>query len=103
MAKRDNETKRSNGDTKMTSASESTTADAMEQQVLAFAEQVGRIVGTFQARAEGWMDRETLNNQIASVRDGAADLLARRVCLMRRLGAYVMPSRSGPIPPVRAT
>ncbi len=75
MAKRDNETTRSNGGTKMTNPSESTTSDAMEQQVLAFAEQVGRIVGTLQAKAEGWMDRGTLNNQIASVRDGAADLL----------------------------
>ena len=34
-----------------------------------------RIAGTLQAKAEGWMDRETLNKQIASVRDGAADLL----------------------------
>jgi hypothetical protein len=51
------------------------TADAMEQRVVAFAEQVGRIVGAFQAKAEGWMDRETLNKQIASVRDSAADLL----------------------------
>ena len=43
--------------------------------MVAFAEQLGRIAGTFQAKAEGWMDRETLNKQIASVRDGAADLL----------------------------
>jgi hypothetical protein len=33
------------------------------------------MVGTIQAKAEGWMDRETLNQQIASVRDGAANLL----------------------------
>ena len=49
--------------------------DAMEQRVVAFAEQLGRIVGTVQAKAEGWMDRDALNKQIASVRDGAADLL----------------------------
>jgi hypothetical protein len=42
---------------------------------VAFAEQLGRIAGTFQAKAEGWMNREALNKQIASVRDGAADLL----------------------------
>ena len=58
-----------------TNASGATTADAMEQRVVAFAEQLGRIAGTIQAKAEGWMDRETLNKQIASVRDGAADLL----------------------------
>ena len=43
--------------------------------MVAFAEQLGRMAGTIQAKAEGWMDRETLNKQIASVRDGAADLL----------------------------
>ena len=47
----------------------------MEQRVVAFAEQLGRIAGTFHAKAEGWMDRETLNRQIASVHDGAAELL----------------------------
>ena len=30
---------------------------------------------SLQAKAEGWMDRERLNAQFASVRDGAADLL----------------------------
>jgi hypothetical protein len=67
MAKRDNETTRANGGT--------TTADAMEQRVVEFAEQLGRIAGTFQAKADGWMDREALTKQIASVRDSAAELL----------------------------
>jgi hypothetical protein len=75
MAKRDNGTKRTNGGTTTTNASDATTADAMQQRVVAFADQLGRIAGTIQAKAEGWMDRETLNKQIASVRDGAADLL----------------------------
>ena len=75
MAKRDNGPKRPNGGMTTTNAAGATTADAMEQRVLAFAEQLGRIAGTFQAKAEGWMDRERLNKQIASVRDGAADLL----------------------------
>ena len=57
------------------SAEPTLTADVMEQRVVAFAEQLGRIVGTVQARAEGWMDRETLNKQIASVRDSASELL----------------------------
>jgi hypothetical protein len=43
--------------------------------VVARAEQLGRIAGTFQARAEGWMDRAALTKQIASVRDTAAELL----------------------------
>ena len=50
-------------------------ADTLEKKVVAFAEQLGRVVGTVQAKAEGWLDREALNTQLASVRDGAADLL----------------------------
>src|SRR5512138_212773 len=74
MAKRDAGTTRTNDET-TTHASDATTADALEQRVLAFAEQLGRMAGTIQAKAEGWMDRETLNKRIASVRDGAAELL----------------------------
>jgi hypothetical protein len=33
------------------------------------------MVGTIQAKADGWMDRDTLNKQIASVRDDATRLL----------------------------
>ena len=73
MAKRDDGTPRTKGGA--TDMSGAMTADAIEQRVLAFAEQLGRIAGTFQARAEGWMDREALKKQIAGVRDGAADLL----------------------------
>ena len=67
MAKRDNGTKRAKGGATTTNAPGATTADAMEERVVAFAEQLGRIAGTIQAKAEGWMDRETLN--------GAAHLL----------------------------
>lgn len=74
MAKRDIGTTRPSGGT-TTNASAATAADGVEQRVVAFAEQLGRIVGTLQAKAEGWIDREALNRQIASVRDGAADLL----------------------------
>ena len=67
MAKRDPGTKPRNLDR--------TKTDAHEPRLVAFAEQLGRFAGTFQAKAEGWMDREALNKEIASVRDGAADLL----------------------------
>ena len=69
MAKRDSSGKQT------TATSTATTTDAIEQRVVAFAEQLGRIAGTVQAKAEGWMDRDALKAQIASVRDGAADLL----------------------------
>ena len=67
MAKRKNVTTRANGGT--------STAEAMEQRVVAFAEQLGRIAGTVQAKAEGWLNREALTKQIASVRDSATELL----------------------------
>jgi hypothetical protein len=67
MAKRDQERTRANGGT--------ATADTMEQRVVAFAEQLGRIAGTLHAKAEGWLDREALTKQIGSVRDSAAALL----------------------------
>jgi hypothetical protein len=41
------------------------------------------MVGTIQAKAEGWMDRETLNEQIAGVRDGAAHLLEQLAAATR--------------------
>jgi hypothetical protein len=47
----------------------------MEERVLAFAEQLGRIAGTVQAKAEGWMDRDALNAQVTAVRDSASELL----------------------------
>jgi hypothetical protein len=43
--------------------------------VVAFADQLVRIAGTLQAKAEGWLDREALTQQIASVRDSAAEVL----------------------------
>jgi hypothetical protein len=43
--------------------------------MVVFAEQLGRIVGTVQAKAEGWLDRDALNAQISTVRDSAAELL----------------------------
>ena len=49
--------------------------DAVEERVVAFAEQLGRMVGTVQTKAEGWLDRDALKAQISSVRDSAADLL----------------------------
>jgi hypothetical protein len=76
MATRESGTPRPNGNP-AADPSGVPTADAIEQRVLAFAEQVGRIAGTLQAKAEGWMQRDTLQTQLASVRDGAADLLER--------------------------
>jgi hypothetical protein len=75
MTKRDSGTRQRAPETTTSNASGATTADPIEQRLVAFAEQLGRMVGTIQAKAEGWTDRETLNQQIVSVRDGAAHLL----------------------------
>ncbi len=74
-------TKRSSGATQRNSSTAPTTSsgtprvDRLEERVVAFAEQLGRIAGTVQAKTAGWMDGDTLKNELARVRDGAADLL----------------------------
>jgi hypothetical protein len=76
MTKHDSRTRQANSET-TASASGAATADPMEERLVAFAEQLGRMVGTIHAKAEGWLERENLNTQIASVRDGAAHLLGQ--------------------------
>ena len=49
--------------------------DSAEERFLALAEQLGRIVGTMQAKAGGWLDRDALMQQLSQVRDGATHLL----------------------------
>jgi hypothetical protein len=51
------------------------TSDVIEQKVVALAEQLGWFLGTVQAKAEGWLDRESLRKEVGRIRDGAADLL----------------------------
>jgi len=51
------------------------TTDVLEERVLAFAQHLGRIAGTVQARTSGWIDGDVLKKELARVRDGAADLL----------------------------
>ena len=75
MAKRKQDTSGTADRTTATDTPQTTTADVIEERVVAFAAQLGRIAGSVHARAEGWLDRETLNQQITSVRDSAADLL----------------------------
>lgn len=75
MAKRDSGGKQTTTTTSTTASADAPANDAMEQRILAFAEQLGRMAGTVSAKAEGWMDREALNKQITGVRDSAAELL----------------------------
>jgi hypothetical protein len=75
MAKRTQNASRRNSGTTPTTSPGATTADAMEQSVLALAEQLGRIAGTVQANTARWMGSDTLKKELARVRDGAAALL----------------------------
>jgi hypothetical protein len=58
-----------------TPAASPTSDSAVEQKVVQLAEQLGRVIGTVQAKTDGWLDRKTLTTQIAGIRDAAADLL----------------------------
>jgi hypothetical protein len=49
--------------------------DTIEQRTVALAEQLGRIVGTIQAKTEGLMDRQTVHQQLTRIRDGASALM----------------------------
>ena len=52
-----------------------TASDLIEEKVVAFAAQLGLLVGTVQAKAEGWLDRKALGEQIGRIRDSASALL----------------------------
>jgi hypothetical protein len=52
-----------------------TTNDAMEERLVAFAEQLGMLVGTVQAKTDGWVNREAINKEIARIKGSAAELL----------------------------
>lgn len=51
------------------------THDVVEQKVVALAEQLGWFIGTVQAKADGWLDREALRKEMGRIRDGAAEIL----------------------------
>lgn len=47
----------------------------LEDQLEAFAEQLGYVAGTIETRADGLVDRKKLSRQLTTVRDGARRLL----------------------------
>ena len=40
-----------------------------------FAARLGTLVGTVQAKTQGWLDRELLSGELTRIRDGASELL----------------------------
>jgi hypothetical protein len=77
MAKRHQSPNKLKSSAAPTPSSDTTTGTVIERRMLAFAEQLGRIAGTVQAKTSGWMNEDTLKEELARVRDGAADLLAQ--------------------------
>lgn len=51
------------------------TNDVVEQKVVALAEQLGWFLGTVQAKADGWLDREALRKEMGRIRDAAGEIL----------------------------
>lgn len=47
----------------------------VEARVVAFAEQVGRLIGTVESKSERLLDQKALSEQLTQIRDGATDLL----------------------------
>ena len=53
-----------------------TSDSAVEQKLIALAEQMVRLIGTVQAKTEGWLDRRNLEESLTRIREGASDVLA---------------------------
>jgi len=79
-----------------TTSSGAPRVDALEERVLAFAEQLGRIAGTVQAKTAGWIDGDALKTELARVRDGAADLLQQLTANAKSMAETTAPG--GPAP-----
>ena len=49
----------------------------VEERIIAFAEQLGRLIGTVESKTEGWInqDQKALGDQLTQIREGAAELL----------------------------
>ena len=48
---------------------------AAEQKIVALAEKLGWFLGTARSKADGWIGNEKVRKELASIRDGAAQLL----------------------------
>lgn len=63
--------------TKETRVANSDSLKVIEGQVIAIAEQLGRIAGAAQARADGWINQRAFQMQLAKIRERASKLLHR--------------------------
>jgi hypothetical protein len=71
-----------------------TTRSATEHKIEEFAEDLGRLLGTARAKAEGWMgQRQNIAKQLAGIRDTASDLLQELTKGGARMAAAVRRGR----------
>ena len=75
MRRRSPNANQRNSSTSPTSSPATPGVDGLEGQVLAFADELGRIARALHAKTAGWMHGNSLKTQLTRVRDGAADLL----------------------------
>jgi hypothetical protein len=61
------------------------TNNGVEPMVIALAEQLGTFVGRVRSKTDGWLENETLRQQVTQIRDGATQLLNH----VNRAGAAV--------------
>jgi hypothetical protein len=59
-------------------------ATNLSEQAIKLAEQLGRIAGTIEGTAQGWLERQQLAEQLTRVRDGAATMLGALTREMQR-------------------
>jgi hypothetical protein len=76
-----------------------TTNNGVEPIVIALAEQLGAFVGRVQAKADGWLENETLRQQVGQIRDGATQLLDR----MNRASAAAREAAAKAMPAVKSS
>lgn len=48
---------------------------SVEKRILGLAEQLGRLIGTVERKAEGLVDQQALTKQVEQIRDSATELL----------------------------
>ena len=71
-------------------------SSTLEPRLVAFAEQLGKLLGTVQARADGWLDPKALKAEVVRIRDGAAELLDH----MNREYTSALKAGAKPVAPV---
>ena len=74
--------------------------------VIELAEQLGTFLGRVQAKAEGWLENETLRAQVTQIRDSAAELLDhvnRASAAARKAAAKSSPARAEKAAPAESS